>query len=131
MPAISTMRGTESRSGILSSHLEIEAHKESVKASRLKLPSTAEKMETVLLYQVSNPQQKRFADRIRRVIAQVYSDPRNLSASAFPGHQEQLLPRLQTDLISMHLSAHVKIRSLLAIHHTKTSPGVAIWDGNR
>ena len=43
VPAICTTRGTESRSGILSSHLEIAAHKESVKASRLTLPSTAEK----------------------------------------------------------------------------------------
>ena len=83
VPAICTMRGTESRSGTLSSHLESEAHKESVKASRLKLPSIAEKIEAVPLYQVSNTQQKRFADRIGRVIAQVRSGVKNLSVSAF------------------------------------------------
>ena len=63
VPAICTMRGAESCSGILSSHLESAAHKESVEASRLRLPSTAQKGETIPLYQVSNTQQKRFADR--------------------------------------------------------------------
>ena len=80
---ICTPTGTEARSGTIATHLESETHKESGKVNRFKrLPST-QKIQTIPSFKIANTQTDLLANRVGKLIIQVYNDAKNLSISAF------------------------------------------------
>ena len=83
IPPICTVTGTEARSKIEENHVNSEAHKRTLKAMRLKCLSTREKFETIPLHTVSNSQTVKFANRIGKLVIQVYDDAKNQSLSAY------------------------------------------------
>ena len=83
IPPICTPTGTEARKGTIAKHLSSEAHKESVKLNRIKGLSSSEKIQAVPLLKIANAQTHLLANRIGKLIIQVYNDAKNLAISAF------------------------------------------------
>ena len=83
IPPLCIVTGTEARSKTEDDHVNSEAHKETLKAMRLKCLSTREKVETIPLYTVSNSQTVKLANRIGKLVIQVYNDAKNQSLSAY------------------------------------------------
>ena len=73
----------EARSETIAIHLRSEAHKEAVKVNRIKELSSSEKIQTIPLLKIANGQAHLLANRIGKLIIQVYNDAKNLSISAF------------------------------------------------
>ena len=88
IPSFCTVIGAEARSKTDISHAESDAHREAVKAERNRGLSDKEKVETVLLLEISQAQNKRFADKVGKLIIHVCNDAKLLTASAFSGHEE-------------------------------------------
>ena len=83
IPPICTPTGTEARSGTIAKHLSSEAHKECVKLKRIRGLSSSEKIQAIPLFKIANAQTHLLANRIGKLIIQVYNDAKNLSISAF------------------------------------------------
>ena len=82
-PPICSPTGTEARSGTIAIHLRSEAHKEAVKVHRIKGLSSSEKIQAVPLLKIANAQTHLLANRIGKLIIQMYNDAKKLSISAF------------------------------------------------
>ena len=83
IPPICSPTGTEARTGTIAIHLRSEAHKEAVKVNRIKGLSSSEKIQAIPLLKIANAQTHLLANRIGKLIIQVYNDAKNLSISAF------------------------------------------------
>ena len=83
MPPICLPEGTEARTHTIQEHLQSEAHKECLKAERLKKLSSVEKSQTVPLVKMLSSQRQKLANKIGSLIIHVYNDAKCLTLSAF------------------------------------------------
>ena len=83
MPPICLPEVTEARTYTIQEHLQSEAHKECLKAERLKKLSSVEKSQTAPLVKMLSSQGQKLANKIGSLIIHVYNDVKCLTSSAF------------------------------------------------
>ena len=100
IPPICTLNGTEARNKTEQDHVDSEAHKEFLRANKLKMLSTKEEIQTVPLFKIADTRKNKVANKMGKLAIQVYNDVKSLSVSAQSfGHQGFLQARLLISLI--------------------------------
>ena len=83
LPPICLPDGTEARSHTIQEHLQSEAHRECLKAERIKKLSSVEKSQTVPLIKELTVQRQKLANKVESLIIHAYNDAKSLTSSAF------------------------------------------------
>ena len=77
IPPICTLNGTEARNKTEQDQLDSEAHKESLRANKLKMLSTKEMIQTVPLFKIADTRKKKMANKMGKFVIQVCNDAKS------------------------------------------------------
>ena len=77
IPPIWTLNCTEARNKSEQDQLDSEAHKEFLRANKLKILSTKEKIQTMPLFKIADTRKSKMANKMGKFVIQLYNDVKN------------------------------------------------------